>query len=559
MGGEAAHRGRLGACRPPRRSAGLPRRSAVAHQGRNAASGLRIPLSRRRRHVAMGPPVRHALRRRDGRAYRVVGAAVDITEIKQRDAELQAARAETERHARADAGAARQHARRRRVGRGGWHLHHLEQGDVRACRYSPRAVVALGTMQNIWRWQYENDLVPRIAPDRRRACGAAIRAVRSRRRQPAGAPAAGRQLGRALLPADAGRTPPCGGARHHRTEAARDRVGARARRGRGGARRGGSREPGEVHLPRHHEPRDPHADERRARHARGAGAPGPRRDAARHRRDDPRLGAMRCCASSTTCSISRRSRPAGSSWRRRAFSLSGLVAGAVQTFRRQADRQGAAHRRAVRSGSDDALLGDPIRVRQILFNLLGNASSSPSAAACGCAPAPRRSASGRTARDADGGRYRHRHRRGAARAAVPAVRPGRQLDHAPLRRHRPWPVDRAPACAADGRRRDGEEHAGRGSEFTVTLLLQAAPGDRRSALLRRARPPVTPLADIAGGGRVLVVDDHPVNREVLVRQLGLLGLDGRYRGGRRRGAGAVAAGPLCRGARRHPHAAHGRL
>ena len=26
-------------------------------------------------------------------------------------------------------------------------------------------VVALGTMQNIWRWQYENELVPRIAPD----------------------------------------------------------------------------------------------------------------------------------------------------------------------------------------------------------------------------------------------------------------------------------------------------------------------------------------------------------------------------------------------------------
>ena len=43
------------------------------------------------------------------------------------------------------------------------------------------------------------------------------------------------------------------------------------------ARRGGSRQPGEVDLPRHHEPRDPHADERRARHDGGARAPGPRR------------------------------------------------------------------------------------------------------------------------------------------------------------------------------------------------------------------------------------------------------------------------------------------
>jgi len=29
---------------------------------------------------------------------------------------------------------------------------------------------------------------------------------------------------------------------------------------------------------------------------------------------------------------------------------------------------------------------------------------------------------------------------------------------------------------------------------------------------------------VAEGARLLVVDDHPVNREVLVRQLGLLGL-----------------------------------
>ena len=70
-------------------------------------------------------------------------------------------------------------------------------------------------------------------------------------------------------------------------------------------------------LPRHHEPRDPHADERRARHdggarpARGsmpASAAPSRRCAIRR---------TRCCASSTTCSTSPRSRPAGSSSRPR--------------------------------------------------------------------------------------------------------------------------------------------------------------------------------------------------------------------------------------------------
>ena len=55
------------------------------------------------------------------------------------------------------------------------------------------------------------------------------------------------------------------------------------------------------------------------------------------------------------------------------FSLSDMVTGAVQTFRRQAMAKRLRIGAAVRSGSADTLLGDPVRVRQILFNLLGNA------------------------------------------------------------------------------------------------------------------------------------------------------------------------------------------
>jgi CheY-like chemotaxis protein/HPt (histidine-containing phosphotransfer) domain-containing protein len=56
----------------------------------------------------------------------------------------------------------------------------------------------------------------------------------------------------------------------------------------------------------------------------------------------------------------------------------------------------------------------------------------------------------------------------------------------------------------------------------LTLTLQAAPADSPLAELlpRRARS----AAESAAAPRLLVVDDHPVNREVLVRQLGLLGL-----------------------------------
>ena len=41
---------------------------------------------------------------------------------------------------------------------------------------------------------------------------------------------------------------------------------------------------------------------------------------------------------------------------------------------------------------------------------------------------------------------------------------------------------------------------------------------------------------------MLVVDDHPVNREVLVRQLELLGIARRHRQRRRRGAGGLGGG-----------------
>jgi len=71
-----------------------------------------------------------------------------------------------------------------------------------------------------------------------------------------------------------------------------------------------------------------------------------------------------------------------------------------------------------------------------------------------------------------------------------------------------------------------ESTAGAGSEFIVTLTLETAPLD--SPLKTLLRSPIegteTAAKPVAEGPRVLVVDDHPVNREVLVRQLGLLGI-----------------------------------
>src|SRR5262249_53228660 len=72
-----------------------------------------------------------------------------------------------------------------------------------------------------------------------------------------------------------------------------------------------------------------------------------------------------------------------------------------------------------------------------------------------------------------------------------------------------------------------ESSPGGGSTFTVTLSLMAAPDDSPLVDLPVIEaPPAASAATPARltANRVLVVDDNPINREVLVRQLGTLGV-----------------------------------
>ena len=94
-----------------------------------------------------------------------------------------------------------------------------------------------------------------------------------------------------------------------------ERERAVRRAGKIAARRRPTRRRTEAGVPRHDEPRDPHAHERRARHARAAVAHASSTPSSAPRSRSCASRANRCCASSTTSSTSPRSRRASSSSR----------------------------------------------------------------------------------------------------------------------------------------------------------------------------------------------------------------------------------------------------
>jgi CheY-like chemotaxis protein/HPt (histidine-containing phosphotransfer) domain-containing protein len=210
-----------------------------------------------------------------------------------------------------------------------------------------------------------------------------------------------------------------------------------------------------------------------------------------------------------------------------AFSLSGLIEGVAGTFRQQAIMKGLALDAQIDAGSDDALVGDPTRVRQVLFNLLGNALKFTER--------------GRVTLHAATKPLGH----GLIEVAIAVTDTGIGLsEEQRARLFQPF----AQADSSTTRRFGGtglglsivrrlaqlmkgditvESQQGTGSTFTVRLTLKAAPADSPlNTTLRTSPRPVRASAAARGKSqaRILVADDHPVNREVLVRQLELLGI-----------------------------------
>jgi signal transduction histidine kinase/DNA-binding response OmpR family regulator len=208
------------------------------------------------------------------------------------------------------------------------------------------------------------------------------------------------------------------------------------------------------------------------------------------------------------------------------FSLSALMDQVRQTFLPLAEAKGLAVTSVVDPGSHDALIGDPTRVRQILFNLVGNALkfTERGGIVLRASTAPlggERTRVTLVVQDTGVGLSEEECSR--------LFRPFSQADSSTTRRFGGTglglSIVRRLAELMDGAVTVDSE-PDRGSAFTVELTLIAAVDASSLLGLSRPAPAGAPSSILRDEHRkVLVVDDHPVNREVLIRQLAILGID----------------------------------
>jgi PAS domain S-box-containing protein len=209
------------------------------------------------------------------------------------------------------------------------------------------------------------------------------------------------------------------------------------------------------------------------------------------------------------------------------FSLSALIDGVVSTLNGQAVGKGLTLTADVAEGSHDVLIGDPTRVRQILFNLVGNALKFTDRGHVLLHAETRPLGEGRTRVTlvvSDTGIGLDDEQRGRL------FQPFAQADSSTTRRFGGTGLGLSIVRRLAELMRGNvavESKSGIGSTFTVTLVLRGAAAgvpagaDSRTAEQQGEVRQSQPRSRL----RVLVADDHPVNREVLVRQLDLLGVN----------------------------------
>ncbi len=205
------------------------------------------------------------------------------------------------------------------------------------------------------------------------------------------------------------------------------------------------------------------------------------------------------------------------------LSTAELIDGAVETMAPQAAAKGLALSASVSAGVPERVVGDPVRLRQILFNLLGNAIKFTEEGSVRLVleqgPAsddPETVTLCMRVSDTGIGLTPDQQSR--------LFQPFVQADSSTTRRFGGTglglSIVRRLAEAMQGTV-ELQSEAGVGSVFTVTVRLEAASAAAPTATPTSASPPPPAVGRLEG--RVLVVDDNAVNRKILARQLDLAG------------------------------------
>lgn len=200
------------------------------------------------------------------------------------------------------------------------------------------------------------------------------------------------------------------------------------------------------------------------------------------------------------------------------FQLRALVESTSETLSVQADRKGLRIVTEVDDGTPDHVAGDATRFRQILFNLIGNAIKFTEIGEIRVSVGGQPSSGGRVRLSlsvADSGI-------GMTEAQMARLfQPFSQADSSTTRRYGGTGlglsiVRRLAELMGGGVAVTSTPNVG--STFTVTLDLALASDEVES------KAPLPPAVTNRIGGRVLAVDDYPINLEVLMGQLEVLGV-----------------------------------
>ena len=179
------------------------------------------------------------------------------------------------------------------------------------------------------------------------------------------------------------------------------------------------------------------------------------------------------------------------------FKLDEVISSVTTLTAQKAHDKGLEFLAHVAPGIPEYLLGDPLRLGQILTNFVNNAVKFTEQGEIRLEHRTARTHGRKGAAQVLRARHRHRHDQGAGGETVPAVHAGRHVHHAQARRHRAGPDHLPAAGRADGRTHLARKRAGRRQH----LLLHRLARRRRRQRLGQDCSRTARAASRAGRGR----------------------------------------------------------